>query len=508
MAPSCIGRPADVDILTAFATPELFGDAFAGETREAMRAVLAGAFAVPMEGKRLDLFRELSGGREPPSKRVGELWVIAGRRSDKTHTAAGVAVYLATVGAEVEGLADKLTVGERGVIALVAVDKAQAKVAMQYLVGLLQASQILAAMIERIEAEAVHLNNRISIEISAGNFRSIRGRTLLAVLLDECAFYRSEQSAFPDIELYRAAVPGLATTGGMLIGISSPYAKRGLLYDKFRKHFGQNGDVLVVKGPTRIFNPTVAKSLIDRAIAEDPEGARSEWLGEFRDDIAAFIDRATVEACTRSRPLELPYDSRQKYHAHVDPAGGGQDEYCIAIGHREGERLVVDVVRGMRGVPAAITAEYAELLKQYRISKISGDRYAGSWPADEFKKHHIDYEPAEKVRADLYRDLLPVLNSGGIELPPCSKLANQLASLERRTARSGKDVIDHPIGGHDDRANVVAGLSSIKRGSGYCVACLVHGTEGCPIHGQNSEPKTTQERPRPVPQRDHPANIF
>jgi len=35
-----------------------------------------------------------------------------------------------------------------------------------------------------------------------------------------------------------------------------------------------------------------------------------------------------------------------------------------------------------------------------------------------------------------------------------------LASLERRTRSGGRDVIDHGQGGHDDLANVVAGLSA------------------------------------------------
>jgi hypothetical protein len=35
----------------------------------------------------------------------------------------------------------------------------------------------------------------------------------------------------------------------------------------------------------------------------------------------------------------------------------------------------------------------------------------------------------------------------------------QLSSLERRTARSGKDSIDHAPGQHDDLANAVAGAA-------------------------------------------------
>ena len=44
-----------------------------------------------------------------------------------------------------------------------------------------------------------------------------------------------------------------------------------------------------------------------------------------------------------------------------------------------------------------------------------------------------------------------------VELPDNPSLVNQFASLERRTSRAGRDVVDHPPGGRDDVANAVAG---------------------------------------------------
>jgi hypothetical protein len=52
------------------------------------------------------------------------------------------------------------------------------------------------------------------------------------------------------------------------------------------------------------------------------------------------------------------------------------------------------------------------------------------------------------------------VNSQRIELLDNPRLISQLTSLERRTARSGKDSIDHPPGGHDDLINALAGLAS------------------------------------------------
>ena len=447
-----------MNILQFMNTPELMGDIFQGETWKPWRAVLSGAFGLPMDDDQAALFDALSGGRSAPTSRVRELWVVAGRRSAKTQTAGAVAVYLATVGAALDGLASKLSPGEKGVIALLAVDRQQAKVALGYIRGVVEGSPVLAGMVEKQNTDGIEFNNRVAIEVHTNSFRSVRGRTLLAVLFDEVAFFRSDNSASPDIETYRAAVPGLATTGGLVFGFSSPYAKRGLLHDKYRKHFGKDGDVLVVQGATTDFNPTIDKRIIQDALDDDYEAAQAEWLGRFRSDVEAFLQRDTIEGLMRPSPLVIPYDSKYRYSAFVDPAGGGADEFTLAIGHLEGDVVVVDAVRAERGTPAEIVAEYAELLRSYRVYEVSGDRYGGSWPADEFRRNHIDYKTSEKPKSGLYQDALPLFNSGRVELPPCNRLLNQLTGLERRTSRSGRDSIDHPPGGHDDRANAVAGL--------------------------------------------------
>ena len=133
----------------------------------------------------------------------------------------------------------------------------------------------------------------------------------------------------------------------------------------------------------------------------------------------------------------------------------------MAISHRDGERVVIDATREVRPPfsPEAVIDDFAILLKTYRITRVTGDRYAGEFPRELFRKRGIDYECAEKPKSDLYRDLLPLLNSGRIVLPKSDRLVNQLSGLERRVARSGKDSIDHGPGSHDDLANSVAGAA-------------------------------------------------
>jgi len=455
-----------VNILEFTQSEELLGDTFEGESWETWRAILSGAFAIPMEAKRRAIFDKVAGGRIPPQSRVSQLWVVAGRRSAKTHNAAAMAVYLASVGASVGGLIDKLSPGERGVIALLAVDRSQAKVALGYIKAMFEDTPMLASLVDKITPEAIHLNNRVSIEVSTNSYRSVRGRTLIAALLDECAYFRSDSSASPDIEVYRALVPGLATTGGMIIGFSSPYARRGLLYEKYKKHYGQAGDVLVVQGGTAVFNPTLDPKVIERAIQDDPESAKAEWLGMFREDVEGFVSRDTVEQLTRNGPLELPYNSRNKYFSFTDPSGGGKskgaDSFTLAIGHKEGNKVVIDLVRGAKGVPAQIVEQYAELMKSYKVKKVNLDRYGGSVFADMFESHGINAEHSPQSRSELYQNALPLINSARVEFPPCDILTNQLITLERRTARSGKITIDHAPGQHDDFCNSALGLVTLN----------------------------------------------
>jgi hypothetical protein len=131
----------------------------------------------------------------------------------------------------------------------------------------------------------------------------------------------------------------------------------------------------------------------------------------------------------------------------------------LAIAHKNGERVVLDCVRERKPPfsPDDVVAEFAATLKSYRISSVRGDRYAGEWPRERFRVRGISYEPAEQAKSDLYRELLPILNSGRAELLDHPRLVAQLCTLERRTARSGKDSIDHPPGGHDDAINAAAG---------------------------------------------------
>jgi hypothetical protein len=102
-------------------------------------------------------------------------------------------------------------------------------------------------------------------------------------------------------------------------------------------------------------------------------------------------------------------------------------------------------------------AEFAGLLKSYHVRKVTGDHWGGEFVREPFRGHGIEYEVAERPKSDFYIDALALLNSGRVELLDHQRMASQFYGLERRTARSGKESIDHAPGGHDDVVNAVCG---------------------------------------------------
>jgi hypothetical protein len=448
-----------VTIRDAMTDPALFGDQFGGDSFAAWRALLAAFYGLELSDDERAILLGLTGRESLPESAFAELWLAIGRRGGKSQIAALIAVYEALF----RDHRAKLSPGEVATVMAIAADRKQARSVMRYTSGLVNGNAMLRRAVIRESSEAIEFDNRAVIEVHTASHRAVRGYTLSCCILDEIAFWHVD-GANPDKEIVTGLRPGLATLGGKLVALSSPYAKRGVLWDTHKRHFAGTSDrVLVAQAPTLTMNPTLDPAIVERALADDREAASAEYLAQFRGDISSFLDVELIADCTRPKPLELPPVSNVTYHAFVDPAGGGADEFTMAIAHREGDHLVVDLVRGRRGSPAETVAEFSGILKRYGLRRVTGDRYAGRWPRDEFLRFGIEYRVSELDRSALYLELLAAINSGRVELPPCGIVKRQLAGLERRTSRSGRDSIDHAPGAHDDRANAIAGVVAASK---------------------------------------------
>jgi hypothetical protein len=323
---------------------------------------------------------------------------------------------------------------------------------------------LLATKIEREVADGFDLAGSVTIEVQTASFRAVRGYAVAVALLDEVAFFPTDDGANPDTEIIAALQPAMATIpGAMMLCASSPYARRGALWDAFRRHHGNNCDpVLTWRAPTRVMNPSVPQSVIDAACERDPNNAAAEWLAEFRSDISSYIDRATIEPLVVRGVRERPPMKEYRYVAHADPSGGsGQDSFALCIAHAEDERVVIDAIRETRPPlsPEAVVSDYAALLKRYHLDEVRLDRYAAQWPVEAFRRHGVTVKHSDLNTSALFAEFLPTLNSGQVVLLDHDRAISQLSNLERRVGPSGRDIIAHPPSGHDDVAVCVAGAA-------------------------------------------------
>lgn len=458
-------------VLEAMRDPDLFARWFEpAASWRAWRAFLGALFGLELDAEEREIFERFTGRKRVPGSPAREAWVIVGRRGGKSRVAALVAVWLACF----RDYSAVLAPGERGVVMLLAADRAQARVLFRYVRAFIARVPMLARLLERETSEELDLSNGVTIAVHTASFRTTRGYTLIAVLADEVAFWHvDDEGASPDAEVIAAVRPGMATVpGALLLGISSPYARRGVLWDAHRRHFGRDeAPVLVWKADTRAMNPTVPVTTVEEAYAQDEARARAEYGAEFRSDVETFLDRDAIAAATVVGRRELAPVAGEAYQAFVDPSGGSSDAMTLAIAHESGQgaerRAVLDVVREVRPPfsPDAVVEEFAEVLRCYGVARVTGDRYGAEWVAERFRKAGLVYVPAERAKSEIYRELLPAVNSRRVELLEVPRLMVQLCALERRTARGGRDSIDHPPGGHDDVANAVAGAIDLVLGA-------------------------------------------
>jgi hypothetical protein len=453
-----------MDLLTACRDPNLFKDWFKDPaTWSSWFVFLRALFALPIEADEdLAVFTRSTGRATPPDEPAAEAWLVCGRRSGKSFMLALIAVYLACFKSWKEFLAP----GEHATIMIVACDRKQSRVIVRYIRAFLEECQLLKPLVQRTsgaaEGWAIELEGRVTIEVHSCSFRTVRGYTIVAALLDEIAFWRSEESANPDREVIEAIRPALATVpGSILLCASSPYARRGALWDAHRRHYAKDGVVLIWQAETRVMNPTISDRVVGEALERDASIGGSEWLAQFRSDIESYITREAVEACIEPGCRERPPVRGVRYAGFVDPSGGRADSMTLAVGHGEGrDCAVVDCMREVRPPfdPASAVREFCGTLAAYGVREVRGDRFGGEWPVAEFRKHGVWYRAAEKPKSDLYREFLPVVNARRVDLLDSAKLVAQLVSLERRVGRGGRDSIDHPPGMHDDVANASAGV--------------------------------------------------
>ena len=228
--------------------------------------------------------------------------------------------------------------------------------------------------------------------------------------------------------------------------ISSPYARKGELWRVFSKHYGPTGDplILVAQGASRVFNPTLPQSVVDRAMERDPASASAEFLAEFRRDIESFVAIEAVQACVSTGVYERAPQRGVGYAGFCDPSGGSRRFYDAGDRPyrlhkpRDDRRSTVYEKPRPPFSPEVVTSDFCALLTLYGLNtsdRRSLRRYLATEQFSQFGV--ICTDAVEKPESLCRRSVAAEIQR--IDLPDNTEDDQSAArNLERRIGRGGR----------------------------------------------------------------------
>jgi hypothetical protein len=430
------------------------------------RVLAKALFAEPMTDEEKEVYRRHTGRLTPPTEPTGEAWLVIGRRGGKSFFSAAIAVYVACI------RPPALKRSERGRVIILAADRSQAGEVFHFIEKLLESIPVLNQMVVARTKESIDVVNDghdIRITVETASYRTIRGRKVLLAICDEISIWHTdERSVNPDHEILTAIRPSMmGVPGALLLCISSPFARRGALWEAYRDHYGKDRDnVLVWRASTLAMYPRADRKYLDQQFQRDPVAFRAEYEAEFRTDLEAYISIEFLEAVTVKGQRSLPYEPDTPHYAFMDPAGGGGgDSMTLAVARREGNKSVICRIAEWRPPFDAVEAgkEAAAILREYRLTRVHGDRFSGGTWRSIVNANGISYVFEARTKSDLFHDFLPLLTGRRVVLLDHPRTNNQFLLLERTTSRLGKDTISHPSKAWDDLANAVAGAALLAQ---------------------------------------------
>jgi hypothetical protein len=416
-----------------------------------------------MTSEEKEIYRLCTGRKNLPTKPCREASILSGARGGKTgRIACGHGAHKAAFGNHVKHLAR----GERAVIPLVAQDFSAGKVAKDYFQDYFTNSPLLKGMVDGdVLATEIKLVNRTSIRVFSCTHAAMRAYSIPNAYLDEVSMWRMEGSVDSDIEVLTSCRRGMIQfPDSQIIRTSTPYLKDGVMYADFQNFFGvDDSPLLVWRASTLLMNPSLRTAELETLKRIDPLRYSREFDAEWIDALDSFIPAAWVEGAVRRNRRDNPPIPGMAYVKSIDQSQLRGDKFAIAIGHKEKDAVIIDLVRAWSGNGAeivnleAVVQEIVTIARRYGgTADFIGDQQAKDWVSEAFRRAGGSFRKSERDTSTCYLEAEPFFSQGRIEIPDDADLIRELKLLERRPRPGGKVLVDHPRNGHDDLAAAVA----------------------------------------------------
>ncbi len=422
-----------------------------------------------LEGEERELALEMFGGLESvPAKAKRFVCLRLGRGSGKTTLCSAYAVYCA--------ITQQVRVGpgDSPYVISIAPDLPTAKLSISMCREMIRGNVALERMVVGDEKQIITLRRPDGLQVKIEAFAatrgglSVRGRTILAFMLDEAEFFTSgEGYSVSDTEIFRALKPRLVRTGkGMLV--STPWPVETLMGVMFEKNWKTALDALAVKAPTMLVrgdDPDVAANVADER-ERDPENCRREYDCEIDGTgTDGFFDGQSL-ASSVSPELFLPgaYNPLWPTCAAAD-LGFKNDSSTLVIAQYDGRRYHTVAMVEMRPKPgaplkpSAVIAKFADVAKQYGCTYIVSDGHYREAVKEHLNSHGlalVDAPEGMTGKQETFSRVRSVLHEGLVLLPKSdltTRLVTQAKLVTAKPAPGGSLSIKVPrkVGlGHGD----------------------------------------------------------
>lgn len=442
-----------------FATFQNFCDALGLQMSPAQREVVRVAYdgEAPSDS---ELGRALW---DNPAAIVARHWpvfvAVCGARSGKSYILGALRLLHLALTVSL----DTLATGEIAVCPIVAPDLATARQTLGFVIG--AAEQIVPGMIVASSTESLTLRrgkHTVSIQTRAASAggRSVRGRSMPAALLEELAFFRDSTYRVNDSEMWKAVQPRIMP-GGQLLGISTPWTRSGLLYEKYLGNYGHPDECLVCHAPTSLMrdgDPILEQ--VERERRSDPSNARREFDAEFMSgDGTTFFDQRAVESAVDTSIVGIPEGSRViEWGADFGFRYDSSALVCCARGLKDYTLAeVLELVPGESPlVPSAVVREFAARIVKSGRNVVTADAHYGESIREHMQAAGVQLMAAPDGatgKAETYALARTLLHGGELRLLRNERLARQLVEVTATPTSGGGISIQSPrwkTGGHGD----------------------------------------------------------
>jgi hypothetical protein len=423
-----------------------------------------------------NLALEMFGGLERVPKESRKYILLRfGRGSGKTTLCSAFSVYEA-----VTHDIGKCGPGDVPYVIVVAPDKETAKLSIRMSREMIRSQPALERLLVNDTDQMIQLRRpdgrmvRIESFAATRGGSSMRGRTIIAFLMDEAEFFTSsgdgKDYAVNDKDIFRALKPRLLPDGkGMLI--STPWPVETLMSEMFDENWCKCKTAVAIKASTVLVrgdDPDI-RAMVDDEMTKDPENARRELFCE----LDGFTGGEFFDANALNTSLEeyqrYPEPFNVKFPVAVGcDLGFTRDSSAIVVCQYDGHKYRVvfaDELRPKPGKPlkpGEVIKHFSEVAKRYGAYGVVADSYYRESLKEHLAAHNlvvIDAPEGTKGKAQVFQRTRAALHEGLCSIPDVPigrRLSQQAKMVVSKAAPGGTTTIKVPrkIGmGHGDIAS-------------------------------------------------------